>query len=90
MNAESVIRLDRLGYGDAVVYIDGELLSPQRSLRAIGLSQRMGRAYFNFGYPGRGVGQLALALLIDAGLSDTEAKQMRNAFKFDVFGWTGH
>ena len=84
METNSVIQLDRAGNGDAEVHIDGELLSPEPSLQVVGLEQNIGRAYFNFGYPGRGTGQLALAMLLDAGVSAAEAKEMRTAFKFEV------
>lgn len=55
-------------------------LTPERSLQVRNHSP----TGFNWGYAGSGPAQLALALLLEAGLSEGEALDLYQAFKFDV------
>jgi len=61
-----------------VVTINGVRLSPDRSLALRNHSP----TGFAWGYGGSGPAQLALAVLLEAGLSDDEAAKYYQAFKF--------
>jgi len=66
------------------VSIDGVRLSPARSQRVWNHSPDG----FEWGYGGSGPAQLALAILLEAGLSDDEAVRLHQRFKFAfVAGW---
>jgi Family of unknown function (DUF6166) len=68
--------------GDATrnIYINGRLLTPQRS-QALWNHSPDG---FNWGYGGSGPAQLALAILLAAGLDDQRAMRLHQAFKWAV------
>ena len=61
-----------------VVRVNGMILSPERSLRVYSHSPDG----FAWGYGGSGPAQLALALLLEAGLGDAEAIELHQAFKW--------
>lgn len=60
------------------IYLDGRLLTPQRS-QAVWNHSPDG---FNWGYGGSGPAQLALAILLAAGLDDQRAVLLHQAFKW--------
>lgn len=64
-------------FGD--VHVDGRILTPTRSLKVWNHSPDG----FSWGYSGSGPAQLALALLLEHGLSDEEAIEHHQRFKFD-------
>lgn len=59
------------------VRIDGKKLSPARSLKVFNHSPDG----FAWGYSGSGPAQLALAILLEAGLSNEEACYLHHGFK---------
>lgn len=59
------------------VYVDGNLLSPQRSLKLVNHSPDG----FCWGYRGSGPSQLALALLLECGATEQEALTWYHQFK---------
>ncbi len=59
------------------VRIDGRVLSPARSLKVFNHSPDG----FAWGYHGSGPAQLALAILLEAGLSNEEAIRLHQRFK---------
>ena len=61
------------------VHIDGNFLSPERSIKLCNHSPDG----FSWGYHGSGPAQLALALLLEAGASDKEAQRYHQEFKRD-------
>lgn len=63
-------------YGD--VEVDGKLLTPRRSLEVFNHSPDG----FGWGYGGSGPAQLALALLLEAGLHNDDAVALHQKFKF--------
>lgn len=63
--------------GRAVVTIDGQPLDPTRSQHVCNHSPDG----FDWGYSGSGPAQLALAVLLAAGLSDDEAVRHHQTFK---------
>jgi hypothetical protein len=65
------------GTSARAVRIDGRRLSPRRSQRLFNHSPDG----FGWGYAGSGPAQLALAILLAAGLSDRRAIQLHQAFK---------
>lgn len=60
------------------VTVNGKPLTPARSLALV----RHSPTGFAWGYAGSGPAQLALAILLEAGLSDDEAMKYYQAFKF--------
>ena len=62
-----------------VVRVDGAILSAQRSQHLWNHSPDG----FNWGYAGSGPAQLALAILLAAGLTDARALHLHQAFKRD-------
>lgn len=62
------------------IYIDGRLLTPQRS-QVVWNHSPDG---FNWGYGGSGPAQLALAILLAAGLEEQRAFALHQAFKWAV------
>jgi hypothetical protein len=62
------------------VYLDGRLLTPMRS-QAVWNHSPDG---FNWGYGGSGPAQLALAILLAAGLDDQRAMRLHQRFKWAV------
>jgi hypothetical protein len=60
-----------------VVLVDGRRLSPTRSLKVFNHSP----TGFAWGYAGSGPAQLALAILLEAGLSRDEAVALHHDFK---------
>lgn len=67
--------------GDAAtrdVWVDGKQLSPAASQRVWNHSPDG----FNWGYGGSGPAQLALAILLEAGLDDERAVRLHQAFKW--------
>ena len=82
-----------------VVTVDGQVLTPARSQQVMNHSPDG----FAWGYAGSGPAQLALAILLAAGLSDDRAVRLHQEFKreflqglprdrfvldVDVLGWT--
>jgi hypothetical protein len=65
------------------IYLDGRLLTPMRS-QAVWNHSPDG---FNWGYGGSGPAQLALAILLAAGLDDQRAVKLHQAFKWTVVTW---
>jgi hypothetical protein len=61
------------------VYVDGRLLKPERSQSVFNHSPDG----FNWGYAGSGPAQLALAILLRAGLDKERAVRLHQQFKFD-------
>lgn len=78
------IRLEfRRDYGE--VYVDGEKLDPALSLRVFNHSP----TGFAWGYGGSGPAQLALALLMQAGVDDDTAVRLHQRFKSEfVATWS--
>jgi hypothetical protein len=80
-----------------VIRVDGEVLAPERSLAVRNHSPDG----FECGYAGSGPAQLALAILLAAGVEDARAERLHQRFKFahvqhwhapfnvtlDVFDW---
>jgi hypothetical protein len=62
------------------VFVDGERLSPARSQRVVNHSPDG----FAWGYGGSGPAQLALALLLEAGLDDVTAQRLHQDLKWDL------
>ena len=73
------IKGERDDAGVLYVLIDDRALSPRRSQRVWNHSP----TGFNVGYAGSGPAQLALAILLEAGLSNERACQLHQAFKFE-------
>jgi Family of unknown function (DUF6166) len=69
---------DRDDYGRLLVRVDGEVLTPGRS-HAVWNHSPDG---FECGYAGSGPAQLALAILLAAGLPDERAGRLHQRFKF--------
>lgn len=67
----------RLPQGGVEVYVDGVLLTPAASQKVWNHSPDG----FNFGYSGSGPAQLALALLLHAGVDAVEAIRLHQYFK---------
>ena len=80
MNTDTTIEFRRCSEGYAAVYIDDKRLSPARSLKL----RRHSPTGFEWGYGGSGPAQLALALMLEAGLTDEEATRLYQPFKFQV------
>jgi len=70
---------DRDATGHLFVLVDGQALSPKRSQRVWNHSPDG----FECGYGGSGPAQLALAILIEAGLSNERACHLHQAFKWE-------
>lgn len=70
---------DRDPTGALTVRIDGHRLTPTRSLKVWNHSP----TGFNVGYGGSGPAQLALAILLEAGLPDDEASTLHQKFKWE-------
>jgi Family of unknown function (DUF6166) len=68
---------DGFGTSNAVVKIDGRPLSPRRSLKVRNHSP----TGFAWGYAGSGPAQLALAVLLEAGVPKEKAETLHQAFK---------
>lgn len=66
--------------GEVLVTVSGRLLDPARSQQVRNCSP----TGFDWGYPGSGPAQLALALLLDAGLPEPIADRHHQAFKWEV------
>lgn len=66
----------------AEVLVDGALLDPKESQQVRNHSPDG----FNWGYGGSGPAQLALALMLAAGLSAEEAQQVYQDFKWEYIG----
>ena len=84
----SLIEFRRWKNGTAHVFIDGAEIQPERSLRV----KDHGASGFEWGYGGPGPSQLALALMLEAGLSDKEALKRYQSFKSEwiaKLGWEG-
>jgi hypothetical protein len=64
----------------AVVWVNGKVLTPERSLKV----ENKSPTGFNWGYGGSGPAQLALALLLDALSSTRAAAQWFQLFKRQV------
>lgn len=73
-----LIRLQFGQWYDAV-FVDGKRLSPARSQKVWNHSPDG----FAWGYGGSGPAQLALALLLEAGLDDKTASRLHQDFKFE-------
>ena len=73
------IELAREPSGQLRVWVNGRALSPARSQRVWNHSP----TGFEVGYGGSGPAQLALALLLEAGLSDERAVHLHQRFKWD-------
>ena len=83
--------------GQLVIRVDGEVLAPERSLALWNHSPDG----FECGYAGSGPAQLALAILLAAGVEEARAVRLHQRFKFahvqhwqtpfdvsiDVFDW---
>lgn len=67
-------------FEDRTVWVDGELLEPGPSLRV----WRHSPDGFAWGYPGSGPTQLALAILLHAGVSEERALRLRYDLKRDL------
>jgi hypothetical protein len=67
------------GNGARVVRVDGFVLSPRRSQHLLNHSPDG----FSWGYAGSGPAQLALAILLYAGLTDARAVHLHQVFKRD-------
>ena len=80
LNRNSVIQMRRRGFSQATVFIDGVVLSPNRSL-PIGNHSSTG---FECGNGGSGPSLLALEMLLETGLSDDEAQALYLRYKFEV------
>ena len=80
MDRNSVVQMRRKGFSQATVLIDGVIRSPNRSQHLKNHSP----TGFEWGYDGSGPSQLALALMLEAGLSDDEALGSYMRFKFAV------
>lgn len=61
------------------VHVDGKPLSPKRSIRVFNHSP----TGFNWSYSGSGPAQLALAILLQAGIPPTRAVRLHQRFKFE-------
>lgn len=75
-----------LRFGDHydAVLVDGTVLDPARSLAVVNHSP----SGFAWGYGGSGPAQLALALLLEAGVDEHNAQILHQDFKFEfVAGW---
>lgn len=68
------------------VYVDGVPLSPARSLAVFNHSPDG----FAWGYGGSGPSQLALALLLDAGIETDTAVRLHQDFKADFVATWSH
>lgn len=68
--------------GGCLVKVDGKELRPQRSLRLRNHSP----TGFSWGYHGSGPAQLALALLLEAGVDQNDALDWYHHFKQKVVG----
>ena len=75
-----VIEGQYLVNGEILVTVSGRLLDPVRSQQVRNYST----GGFEWGYGGSGPAQLALALLLEAGLPDEIAKAHCQAFTWDV------
>jgi hypothetical protein len=64
---------------DAPVYVDGEQLDPAHSQRVFNHSPDG----FAWGYGGSGPAQLALAILLAAGLDEDQAVRLHQEFKWE-------
>jgi Family of unknown function (DUF6166) len=64
--------------GQLVIRVDGEVLTPERSLALWNHSP----TGFECGYAGSGPAQLALAILLAAGVEDARAVRLHQRFKF--------
>jgi hypothetical protein len=80
-----------LSWDDSYVMCDGEFLSPERSQIVWNHSPDG----FAWGYGGSGPSQLALAILLEAGISENEAVRLHQEFKREFIetqpqedGWT--
>lgn len=67
------------GWDDSFVMCDGVFLDPARSQEVWNHSPDG----FSWGYGGSGPSQLALAILLEAGLSDEEATRLHQSFKWE-------
>lgn len=65
-------------YGGLSVWINGEPLMPERSLKLFNHSP----TGFECGYAGSGPAQLALAILLAAGVTERRAVRLHQRFKF--------
>ncbi len=74
---------DKTWYG--AVRIDGRMISPERSLKVYNHSPDG----FSWGYGGSGPAQLALAILLEAGLSDQQALHFHQDFKWSFIANRG-
>lgn len=63
-----------------VVHVDGQVLAPTRSQRVWNHSPDG----FAWGYGGSGPAQLALAILLEAGLDEARAVELHQAFKWAI------
>ncbi|MYD94133.1 MAG: hypothetical protein F4Y02_10660 [Chloroflexi bacterium] len=68
------------------VYIDDQRLGLARSLAVVPHSP----TGFMWGYGGSGPAQLALALLLEAGLGDRDADRLHHPFKWEVVAKLPH
>lgn len=73
-----IIEATRTLSGRVEVTIDGRRLTPTRSLKVWNHSPDG----FEVGYGGSGPAQLALAILLEAGLSDKRAVRLHQPFKW--------
>ena len=88
LNRNSLIEFRRWKDGSPHVFIDGAEIQPECSLRV----KDHGASGFEWGYGGPGPSQLALALMLEAGLSDKEALKRYQRFKLEYIvrlGWEG-
>ena len=79
------IECDRDRDGRLCVLVDGRALSPARSQQVWNHSPDG----FECGYGGSGPAQLALAILLEAGLSDERAVRLHQAFKWEFIAQRG-
>ena len=79
LTRNSVIAMRRSG-GYSRVEINGQVLATGRSLKV----ENHSPTGFEWGYGGSGPSQLALAIMLEAGLSDTEARSLYMQYKRDV------
>jgi Family of unknown function (DUF6166) len=79
------VKGDRL-LGERNVFLDGERLTPEASQKV----WRHSPDGFEWGYGGSGPAQLALAILLAAGMPDDQAVRHHQAFKFAFLAGLPH
>ena len=80
IHLQSITESTRIAGVDHTVYLDDHVLDPSRSQQTYNHSPNG----FSWGYGGSGPAQLALALLLEAGASELEARKTYQEFKLEV------